>query len=96
MSGVFSKIFSKAVEGKNCADFFHPGLSCTQNLRGLCVDALIGAIKFYSPVLLVPMILKIKKWKEMKTWKKFLKDSARCYLFGFILNFVCFTTVCLS
>jgi hypothetical protein len=96
MSGVFSKPFYQAVKGKTCADFFHPGISCRQNLRGVCLDAFMGAIKFYAPVVLVPMILKIKKWKEMKTWKVFLKDSARCFIFGFLLNFICFNTICFS
>ena len=96
MSGTFSKYFYKAVENKTCADFLHPGLTCTEALQGTIVDALIGSLKFYIPICVIPFILKFKKWNHLKVWKDFIKDFGKCLLVGFSVNAISFTIICCS
>lgn len=94
MPGTFSKYFYDAVEKKTCAYFLHPGLSCTEALKGRLVDSAIGSLKFFVPVCVIPFVIKIKKWKEAKVWKIFVRDLGKCLLFGFLLNVISFTLVC--
>lgn len=96
MSGTFSKHFYEAFQAKTCADFLHPGLTCTEALKGRLIDAALGSLNFYIPICVIPFMLKIKKWNEMKVWIHFMRDFGKCLFFGFFLIAVSFTLVCSS
>lgn len=96
MPNTFSKYFHIVAANKTCADFLHPGKTCTQALKGSLFDASIGSIKFYFPVCAVPLLLKFSKWNKIKTWTEFGDNVARCVILGFILNLFSFTGICIS
>ena len=81
---------------KTCAAIMHPGMTCAQALPGVLQDAAIGSLKFYGPLCVVPLLLKFKKWKNVKTWKDFANDLGRCWLFGLLLISTSLTMVCCS
>lgn len=94
MSGTFSKYFAAAVKNKTCQDILHPGLTCTEALKGTFIDASLGSLKFFFPVCVIPFMLKIKDWKKVKVWKNFVIDFGKCFAVGFLLNAISFTLVC--
>ena len=96
MPGTFSKHFNTAMANKTCADILHPGKTCTQALSGVFFDSAVGSLKFYGPICVVPLLLKTKKWKNVKTWKDFANDFGRCWLFGFLMISTSLTMVCFS
>lgn len=94
MPGTFSKGFNAVMTNKTCADLLHPGLTCTGALKTTLINSAFGSMKFYGPIVLVPMLLKMKNWGDVKTWKNFATNCGRCWLFGFIFVFVSFSTLC--
>lgn len=96
MSGTFSKSFHASMANKTCADIFHPGQTCIQSFPGVFRDAAIGSMKFYGPICVIPMLLKFKKWKNMKVWKDFAKKLVRCWMFGFLFISTAFVALCSS
>ena len=53
MAGNISKYFYQATVNKTCADFHHPGMSCTQAAIDCAKNGILGAVKFYFPLCLV-------------------------------------------
>lgn len=51
--GSLSKYFEESARGKCCADFIHPGQTCTETALSLLPIAAFGAIKFNFPICFV-------------------------------------------
>ncbi|CRK88907.1 CLUMA_CG002776, isoform A [Clunio marinus] len=96
MPGTFSKSFKILIADKTCSDLVHPGLTCMEAMKLNLVDGIIGGLKFYLPIFLIPLFMKIKDWKKVKTWKDFLKGYGRSCLFALCLNFCSFTGICFT
>jgi hypothetical protein len=92
MPGTFSKSFNAS--HRTCADVFHPGQSCSEAFRGVLKAAAIGSMKFYGPICVLPMLMKVKKWKDEKAWRNFLNTLSRCWLFGFLMISTMFGLSC--
>ncbi|XP_070505634.1 transmembrane protein 135 homolog [Chironomus tepperi] len=86
MAGNISKYFYQAAANKTCADFHHPGKTCTQAAVESIQNGVFGPMKFYFPLCLLPLLLKFNKWNEIKTWKEFLKNYSRCIFSGFFIT----------
>ena len=53
MAGSISKYFYQAAANKTCADFHHPGRTCTQAAIECIKNGVLGSAKFYFPLCLV-------------------------------------------
>ena len=56
MAGSISKYFYQAAANKTCADFHHPGKTCTQAAIQCLQSGILGSSKFYFPLCLVSWI----------------------------------------
>lgn len=96
MAGNISKYFYAAVVNKTCANFHHPGKTCIQGAVECMKNGFFGAMKFYLPLNLLPLLFKIKQWNEIKIWKEFLKNYSRCIFSGFFITTTGFVLFCIS
>ncbi|CAG9807768.1 unnamed protein product [Chironomus riparius] len=94
MAGSISKYFYQAAANKTCADFHHPGKTCTQAAIQCLQNGVLGSAKFYFPLCLLPLLFKLHKWNEIKTWKEFLKNYTRCIFSGFFITTTGFILFC--
>lgn len=62
--GHFSKYFREAVRDRSCADFFHPGKTCTRAKLDLAPVLITGAMKYFLPIILFSTVSKFEWTKE--------------------------------
>lgn len=88
----YSKYFNEAVKSKNCADFFHPGKTCLQAQVDLIPQLLIGGMKYFLPIFLIPSLAKFEFTREF--FVNQLTLGGRAVLGGFIPALVAISSFC--